>query len=46
MQTTPGMIDITPPSGSGEYVRIIGYVFSMDWPVLRFWPDNTWVRLP
>jgi hypothetical protein len=45
MSDTPGQITRTPPSGTGEYVRLIGYVFSTDWPVIRFWPDNTWVRI-
>ena len=45
MSNIPGQITRTPPSGTGEYVRLIGYVFATDWPVIRFWPDNTWVRI-
>jgi hypothetical protein len=45
MSNIPGKITRIPPSGTGEYVRLIGYVFSTDYPVIRFWPDNTWVKI-
>jgi hypothetical protein len=45
MSTTPGAITRTAPTNAGEYVRLVGYIYSMDWPILRFWPDNTWVRI-
>ena len=45
MSTTPGAITRVEPTGAGEYVRLVGYVYSQDYPIIRFWPDNTWVRL-
>jgi hypothetical protein len=40
---TPGVITETPPAGSGDVVRVIGYAISTT--VFYFCPDNTWVEL-
>jgi hypothetical protein len=44
---TDGSVDQTPPSGTGEYVRLIGHniceIGGQTLEVVRFNPDNTWI---
>jgi hypothetical protein len=47
---TAGQFDMNPPTGTGEVVRIIGYVINSAGGVgnaylIRFNPDNTWIEL-
>jgi hypothetical protein len=47
---TAGKFSMTPPTGAGEVVRIIGYVINSAGGVgnaylIRFTPDNTWIEL-
>jgi len=41
----PGDFQQTPPSNSGEMVRVIGYVVSTGSDIMWFDPDPTWVEL-
>jgi len=41
----PGRGTTTAPSGSGEYVRIIGYVVDSTNSLMYFCPDKTWIKL-
>jgi len=38
-----GALSNSAPTGSGEYVRVVGYAISDD--EIYFCPDNTWVLL-
>ena len=42
-----GKFDFTAPSGSSDFVRIVGYCIDIDSSdiLLRFKPDNTWVEI-
>jgi hypothetical protein len=46
VSTTAGHFDFTPPSGSGDIVRIVGYAIDDDSGdvLIYFKPDNTWVE--
>jgi len=41
LSTTGGEMTTTAPSGSGDYVRVVGY--AIDSNHIYFCPDNTWV---
>ena len=43
LSTTAGDVTTTAPSGTNEYVRILGYGVSSN--TIYFNPDNTWVEL-
>ena len=43
--TTQGRIHTAAPSGSGEVVRILGYLVDDAQEMIYFNPDNTWVTL-
>jgi hypothetical protein len=49
--TTGGFVSETPPSSTGDVVRIIGHNIDGDvvgrtsWVTIRFKPDNTWIEL-
>jgi hypothetical protein len=47
ISTTAGNVTETAPSGTGEYVRLIGHNIydNTDVVVIRFDPDNTWIGL-
>ena len=36
---------VDPPTGSGEYVRLLGYVIDATNKVVYFSPDKTWIKL-
>ena len=47
VSTTAGHLDFTAPSGSGDFVRIVGYAiddYSSD-VLLYFDPDKTWIEI-
>jgi hypothetical protein len=41
---TAGAATVTAPSGTGDFVRVIGYVMDTD-DQIYFNPDNTWVEI-
>ena len=43
LSTTPMAMTNTAPSGSGDYVRVLGY--AIDSNHIYFCPDNTWVKI-
>ena len=43
ISTTGGEMTTTAPSGSGDYVRVVGY--AIDSNHIYFCPDNTWVKI-
>ena len=43
ISNTPGAFSNTRPTGSGDYVRIIGYATSTNY--IYFDPDKTWIKL-
>jgi len=43
ISTTGGEMTTTAPSGSGDYVRVVGY--AIDANHIYFCPDNTWVEI-
>jgi hypothetical protein len=43
LSTTPMLMTNTAPSGSGDYVRVLGY--AIDSNRIYFSPDNTWVKI-
>jgi hypothetical protein len=43
LSTTAGDVSSSRPSGSTQYVRILGYGVAND--IMYFNPDNTWVEL-
>ena len=43
--TTAGAFSQTAPTGTGQVVRIIGYVQSTGYDQIYFCPDNTWVTI-
>jgi hypothetical protein len=46
MSTTAGQYDMSPPSTSGQYVRIVGHVAAVsggNFYTIMFRPDNTWI---
>jgi len=43
ISTTPMSMTNTAPSGSGDYVRVVGY--AIDSNHIYFCPDNTWVEI-
>jgi len=45
VSTTAGSITSTSPSGTGDIVRIIGYMIDSTTDVLYFNPDNTFIEL-
>jgi hypothetical protein len=45
VSTTAGAFSQTAPSGTGDIVRIIGYVQSTSADQIYFCPDSTWVEL-
>ena len=47
ISTTAGHFDFTAPSGSNDYVRIVGYAIDDDSSdvLVYFKPDNTWVEI-
>ena len=47
ISTTDGHFDFTPPSGSGDIVRVVGYAIDDDSGdvLIYFKPDNTWVEI-
>ena len=47
ISTTLGHFDFTAPSGSGDFVRIVGYAIDDDSSdvLIYFKPDNTWVEI-
>ena len=40
----PGQVDFTAPSGSGDFIRIVGYGTDLA-NIIYFDPDKTWVEL-
>jgi hypothetical protein len=45
VSTTPAAFSQTAPTGTGDIVRIIGYVQSITQDQIYFCPDNTWVEI-
>ena len=45
VSTAPGSITSTSPTGTGDIVRIIGYMIDSTTDVLYFNPDNTFIEL-
>jgi hypothetical protein len=45
VSTTPAAFSQTAPTGTGDIVRIIGYVQSIANDEIYFCPDNTWVEI-
>jgi hypothetical protein len=45
VSNTPGGITDTAPTGSGDVVRIIGYMINDTTDLIFFCPDTTWVQL-
>jgi hypothetical protein len=43
--TCPGGITDTAPTGSGDVVRIVGYMVDDTFDLIYFCPDTTWVQL-
>jgi len=43
LSTTAGLIQNSAPSGTGQYVRIVGYTVDQTNEVIYFCPDNTWI---
>ena len=43
VSTTSGAFTTTAPSGSGDYVRVVGYV--VDSNIIYFNPSGTWVQV-
>ena len=43
LQTTPGRLGPTPPSGTGDVVRIVGYKFPGAAPRFYFNPSNDFI---
>jgi len=43
LSTSPMAMTNTAPSGSGDYVRVLGY--ALDSNHIYFCPDNTWVKI-
>ena len=42
--TSTASVDFTAPSGSGDFVRIVGYGTATE-NIIYFTPDNTWVEI-
>ena len=38
-------VTVDPPTGSGEYVRLLGYVIDAANDIVYFSPDKTWIKL-
>ena len=45
MSTTAGAVTTTAPSGTGEFVRVVGHVVDATNRTIYFKPDNTWLEL-
>jgi hypothetical protein len=47
VSTTPGHFDFTAPSGSGDFVRIVGYAIDQHGGdvLIYFDPDKTWIEI-
>ena len=45
VKTTAGGMSHIAPSGSGDFVRVVGYCLDDDHGVMYFNPDNTWVEI-
>jgi len=45
VKTTAGGMSHVAPSGSGDFVRVVGYCLDDDHGVMYFNPDNTWVEI-
>lgn len=43
VDTTPGPPTETAPSGSGDFVRVVGYAYTAD--IIYFDPSGTWVEI-
>jgi|11_taG_2_1085331.scaffolds.fasta_scaffold38363_2 hypothetical protein len=43
VSNTAGVLTNTAPTGTGDYVRVVGYAIDSDH--IYFNPDNTWVQL-
>ena len=41
----PGKVTESAPNGTGEMVRVIGYVIDTTDRIIRFDPDQTWVEI-
>jgi len=40
-----GTVDGVRPTNSGEFVRIVGYQVTADFPGIRFWPSDEWYQI-
>ena len=47
VSTTSGHFDFTAPSGSGQFVRVVGYAIDDDGGdvLIYFKPSSTWVEI-
>ena len=45
VKTVAGGMTHVAPSGSGDFVRVVGYCLSDDHGIMYFNPDNTWVEI-
>lgn len=45
LDTTAGHVTTTAPSGTGDIVRVVGYVYEASNRIIYFDPDNTWLEL-
>jgi len=45
VKTTAGGMSHVAPSGSGDFVRVVGYCLDDDHGIMYFNPDNTWVEI-
>ena len=45
LDTTAGHVTTTAPSGTGDIVRVVGYVYDATNKIIHFDPDKTWLEL-
>jgi len=43
--SAPGRATATAPTGSGQYVRLLGYMVDTTNNLVYFSPDKTWIKL-
>ena len=45
ISTTAGQVTSTAPSGTGDIVRVVGYVANAASGIIYFSPDKTWIEV-
>jgi hypothetical protein len=43
--STPGTVTATPPSGTGEVVRLVGYLVDQTLDLVYFDPSQDWIEI-